>query len=155
MVRDDLQVLEEISFGELLLQSQSYAQALLERSNFGDRVLLVYPAGLDFVRAFWACMLTGRVAVPVPAPDPLRWKSTSMRLASIQADAGAPVVLSTRRLCEQMHAEGTTANDCWIALEGKAPTPFTHSAAPDELASQSIAYLQYTSGSTAAPRGAV
>ena len=83
VVRDDLQILEEISFGELLTQARSYAQTLIDRSNFGDRILLVYPAGLDFVRAFWACMLTGRVAVPVPAPDPLRWKSTSSRLASV------------------------------------------------------------------------
>jgi len=155
MVRDDLQILEEVSFGELLIQAQSYAQALLDRSNFGDRVLLVYPAGLDFARAFWACMLTGRVAVPVPAPDPLRWKSTSSRLASIQADAGAPLVLSTQRLCDQMYAEQATARASWIALEGQAAGAAASNAEVTELQPQSIAYLQYTSGSTAAPRGAI
>ena len=155
VVRDDLQILEEISFGELLTQARSYAQTLIDRSNFGDRILLVYPAGLDFVRAFWACMLTGRVAVPVPAPDPLRWKSTSSRLASIQADAGAPLVLSTRRLCEQMRAEQTSDAASWITLEGAAPTPAAPSVDAAGLTPRSIAYLQYTSGSTAAPRGAI
>ena len=155
VVRDDLQILEEISFGELLTQARSYAQTLIDRSNFGDRILLVYPAGLDFVRAFWACMLTGRVAVPVPAPDPLRWKSTSSRLASIQADAGAPLVLSTRRLCEQMRAEQTSDAASWITLEGAALTPAAPSVDAAGLTPRSIAYLQYTSGSTAAPRGAI
>ena len=68
-VRDSLEISESLSHAELQQQVNELAGQIAQQSQPGDRVLLVYPPGLDFVRAFWACVLSGRVAVPVPAPD--------------------------------------------------------------------------------------
>ncbi|MCA9699926.1 MAG: hypothetical protein KC431_20545, partial [Myxococcales bacterium] len=49
-----------------------HADRTREQTRVGDRALLLFPQGLDFAVALWACALAGIVAVPVPAPDPSR-----------------------------------------------------------------------------------
>ena len=160
-VRDTLEVAESITYSQLQAQVQALAAHMGRHSRPGDRVLLVYPAGLDFARAFWACMLAGRIAVPVPAPDPVRFKNSAPRLQAIIDDAQATLALTTAELLEPAQAlqagigEHTVrwlATDPVVAGASAAPTA---AAAPDAPAPQAVAYLQYTSGSTAAPRGVV
>ena len=70
---------------------------LLRKSNVapGDRVLLVYPPGLDFDAALWGCALARAVAVPVYPPDPADLPKTLPTFAYIAADCGAALALST------------------------------------------------------------
>src|SRR4051794_31029252 len=93
VLRDDLATAESLSYAELGEQTRALAARLTTVTQPGDRVLLALPTGLDFVRAFWACMLTGRVAVPVPPPDPIRLLRAGPRLRLIIEDAGATLVL--------------------------------------------------------------
>ena len=66
---------------------------LLDTTAFGDRVLLVYEPGLEFLDAFIGCLLSGRVAVPVYPPIPTQASSVK-KFVTIQADCGAKA-----RLC--------------------------------------------------------
>ncbi len=160
-VRDTLEVEESVSYAQLQSQVQALAQRVRAESQFGDRVLLVYPSGLEFVRAFWACMLTGRIAVPVPAPDPVRFKNNAPRLRAIIRDAQAALVLTNQQLLEPAQAfrddDGQGTGATWIATdvapEAQAVPPDPAPLAP--IGPASIAYLQYTSGSTSSPRGVI
>lgn len=151
-LRDDLSVAEQLSHGALSEEVRALARGLAALARPGDRVLLALPPGLDFVRAFWACLLAGCVAVPVPAPDPVRLLRSAPRLRGILDDTAAAWVwtsASLREAARQVFEPGMFTAARWIAaddLTGAAPLPAP--PAPDALA-----YLQYTSGSTLAPRG--
>ncbi|MFZ2651519.1 MAG: amino acid adenylation domain-containing protein [Burkholderiaceae bacterium] len=157
-IRDDLAIAESLSYAELDAQVRTLAYELARHSKPGDRVLLVYPPGLEFVRAFWACMLTGRIAVPVPAPDPVRFKNNAPRLRAIIVDAQVSLVLTTSNLLESAKsfdddAGGTGAD--WLATDVAALPLHDREAANVALGPDSVAYLQYTSGSTSTPRGVI
>lgn len=156
-IRDDLSIVDSLTRGQLALQTASWAALIEQHSAPGDRVALVYPAGLDFVRAFWACLLCGRVAIPVAAPDPARLKHSVPRLRGIFDDAQVSLVLSAGELAEA----GARLRDTptpWLVLEHGA-SALRASPAPSEygrrldITGDSLAYLQYTSGSTGTPRG--
>ena len=79
--------------------------------------------GLDFVRVFWACVLSGRVAVPVPAPDPVRLHHAAPRLRSLIADSRAALVLTSAALLDAAAATldpATFAMARWMALPDPA-----------------------------------
>jgi acyl-CoA synthetase (AMP-forming)/AMP-acid ligase II len=165
-VRDTLEIDESISFAQLEAQVETLAGLVAAHSRLGDRVLLVYPSGLEFVRAFWACMLTGRIAVPVPAPDPVRFKNNAPRLRAIIHDAQAALVLTNQSLLEPARAfrddDGQGTGAPWLATDVAPEAPAVHAGAgqadaalPVPVGPDSIAYLQYTSGSTSSPRGVI
>jgi acyl-CoA synthetase (AMP-forming)/AMP-acid ligase II len=112
------------------------------------RVLLLYPAGLDFVQAFMGTLRAGAVAVP--APHAQGGRSQAARLAAIAADAAPALVLTTTGLCAETEAAlgpaiPVTTIEALLAGAQEMPPPLP---APDALA-----LIQYTSGSTGNPRG--
>ncbi len=119
----------------------------------GERVLLLYAPGLEFVAAFFGCLFAGAVAVPAYPPRP----RTLDRLRRMVDDARPIVILSTtdvHGLVSEMLAEDST----FPALPWElTDTLDAHHEAPawraPHLSPDSLAFLQYTSGSTAAPRG--
>ena len=58
-----------LTYGDLDAKARSIAGYLQSRFGSGERLLLVYPPGLDFVQAFWGALYAGLIAVPVPPPD--------------------------------------------------------------------------------------
>ncbi|NJL16837.1 MAG: fatty acyl-AMP ligase [Nitrospira sp.] len=153
-VRDTLDVESHVTFGELERTVSSLADSLAREARPGTRALLLYPQGLDVVYAFWACACAGLVPVPVPAPDPIRRKHSLRRLRTIIEDARVFLVLTTSGL-EDVASELSIARETsqlrWIATDH-------HDDAADSVewpqsTDTSLAYLQYTSGSTATPRG--
>src|SRR5262245_17683159 len=76
-----------LTYGELDREAQALAAALQQRANVGDRVLVCYENGLDFVVAFWGCVYAGCIAVPADPPDPDNLPPTLSRLAAIVGDA--------------------------------------------------------------------
>ncbi|MDR6534614.1 non-ribosomal peptide synthetase [Variovorax soli] len=155
---EDLSPAQQTSYAELHGETHRLAAWLSAETRPGDRVLLAFPPGLDFVRVFWACLLSGRVAVPVPSPDPIRLHHAAPRLRSVIADSRATLVLTSAALLDAAAAAldpATFAMARWAALpdasalEAASPGGFI----PPAIEPHSLAYLQYTSGSTSAPRG--
>ncbi|MDH6113780.1 acyl-CoA synthetase (AMP-forming)/AMP-acid ligase II [Kitasatospora sp. MAP12-15] len=148
---------EQLTYHQLDQHARAFAQFLAGHCAPGDRVLLLYPAGLDFVTALIGCQYAGVVAVPAPVPDSSGRRDT--RTGGIARDAGAVLVLTdTRRHAEVgefLRAEGlgelaVLATD-ELDLGEDAAARWT----PPALAADSIAVLQYTSGSTSEPKGVV
>lgn len=120
----------------------------------GDRLLLLHPPGLEFVRAFVACQLAGLVAVPAPTPDGQRHRGE--RLAGMVADCRAAAVLTASEARADVLAWrdrlGRESMACLCTDEivvGEDPDNWR----PPARSAQDVAFLQYTSGSTSSPGG--
>lgn len=122
----------------------------------GERALLLYPPGLDFVAAFFGCLYAGVIAVPVDAPRPAQVARTLQRLLGIAGDAEVSVVLGCESVTIIRHSLATGAPALaalhWLATDRIAAVAADTWRDPD-LGPHAIAFLQYTSGSTAAPKG--
>lgn len=143
-----------LTFSELWDQVRALAGYLQTRCRVqrGDRVLLLYPPSLDFVIGFLACHATGAIAVPAYPP---RRNRKASRIRSIVLDADARWALSTQSIVAQMTGDqqhddligvrllGTDDPQCRDAAKWRRP----------QLAPDSLAVLQYTSGSTGSPKG--
>ena len=130
---------ERVTYAELEARARTIAAALADAR--GERVLLVYPPGLEYVAALFGCFYAGAVAVPAYPPDPARLERTLPRLEAIVRDAEPKLVLTIEILTELLGGEAL-GTDTLPAGSWSAPV------APGD-----VALLQYTSGSTAAPRG--
>ena len=154
LIRDTLELEIQLTYGQLERRVRSLAGHLAREFAPGTKALLLYPQGLDAACAFWACVCAGLVPVPAPAPDPIRRKYALPRLRSIIEDAQVALALTTSSitaLSSELSIPNETAPIKWMATDH----PYD-SAGPVEsprLTSTALAYLQYTSGSTAVPRG--
>jgi acyl-CoA synthetase (AMP-forming)/AMP-acid ligase II len=149
--------LTRLSYRELDRQARAIAAALQGTSAIGERALLLYPPGLEFLSAFFGCLYAGVVAIPAPLPDQIRLKRTLPRLRALVEDAQASLVLTDFR-----HAARIVESGALSALEIRATDRLTDEDAcaqlaarwqPPEVYGDSLAYLQYTSGSTSSPKG--
>ncbi len=91
----------EWSFSELYHQSAGMAEDLVEQGLAGSSVLLAFPPGLEFVKAFYGCLLAGARAVPVPLPNP-RSKNPLGRILNTAGACGASTVLTNQQLAEMV-----------------------------------------------------
>jgi len=131
--------------------------ALLQsRGPSGERALLFYPAGLEFIAAFFGCLYAGIIAVPLPPPNMAQPQRTLPRLRLIAADARPMFALTTSAILSKVETLFTQAPEL-RALRWVATDEVIDAAAQDwrdpAAAADTLALLQYTSGSTAAPRG--
>ncbi|MDI3465818.1 MAG: polyketide synthase module [Nitrospira sp.] len=153
-VRDNLELDSQLTYGQLEPSVRSIAGHLAREVPPGTNVLLLYPQGLDVACAFWACVCAGLVPVPAPAPDPIRRKQGLPRLRSIIEDAQVSLVLTTASIAA-LSSECSLPNEVspikWLATD--QPYNSVESVELSRPHPTALAYLQYTSGSTAVPRG--
>jgi amino acid adenylation domain-containing protein len=153
-VRDNIDIESRVTFGQLEQRVRSLAGHLAREFPPGTRALLLYPQGLDVAYAFWACVCAGLVPVPAPAPDPIRRKHSLHRLRAIIEDARVSLMLTTSGL-EAAVSELSIAKGAsllrWIATDHQDNA--AGSVEWPQSTDTCLAYLQYTSGSTATPRG--
>jgi len=147
---------DHLTHAALDCQARSIAALLQENRAGGERALLLYPAGLEFVAAFFGCLYAGVTAVPLPAPNLAQPHRTLPRLRAVISDAQPSVVLTTSAIFANTEALFTQAPELrklrWVATD--AVTPSLAQAWRDPgVTSNTLALLQYTSGSTAEPKG--
>ncbi|CAI5535525.1 unnamed protein product [Closterium sp. Naga37s-1] len=135
----------------------------------GDRVVLLYPPGLDFLIAFIACLRSGVVAVPVYPPNPRELKKDVEKLTRLVNDCGARIVLSTSEYRSKIRLSLLNLvrwpGEHWYNTNGIKPLPRSATengssnnengtgGTSNSSSSDEIAFLQYTSGSTADSKG--
>lgn len=144
-----------LTYAELDRRARAVAARLQHELQPGDRAILVFPTGPDFIAAFLGCLYARVIAVPVPEPFTDRH---FLRIKNIVADAGAGYILSTSHFIAVVNQRFANNADIqalrWLATD---TLDLAGAAAwqPPPIAPDDIAFLQYTSGSTAAPKGVI
>ncbi|SEG14374.1 amino acid adenylation domain-containing protein [Nonomuraea solani] len=139
-----------VTFPELHDRARSIGALLAERVAPGDRVLVLLPPGLDYVAAFLGCLYAGTIAVPLYPPSK---GSYSARHRAVLADsAPAAAIVSGTDPADLLEPAGVPGLPL-ITVDGDLPAPGDWRR--PEIDGDSVAFLQYTSGSTATPRGVI
>ena len=145
---------ESLTFAALRHQAALLAQRLRQETTPGDRALLIFPTGLEFVVAYFACLMAGVVAVPLMPP---RRNASQDSSAAIMADCAPRIALSPagegedpRGTLRQRLADAGIRHITVALADLSAATPTLAPLAPER---EALAFLQYTSGSTSTPKG--
>ncbi len=145
---------EKLTYAQLWEEVRALAGALQDqcRIRAGDRVLLLYPPGLEFVVGFFACHAAGAIAVPAYPP---RRNRKASRIRSIVVDSDARWALSTQSVVDLLKGDQPHDDLIGVQLVG-TDTPAMRDVSKwrrPKLQDSSLAVLQYTSGSTGSPKG--
>ena len=145
-----------LTYSQLDRRARVIAAALVDRGTSpGDRVILLYPPGLDFITAFFGALYAGVIAVPCYPPHRLQLARSLPRLTAILANAAPSVVLCTAEVAALSAWVAQTpvlAAVQWVVTDTIGDDAADTWKEPD-VGPSTLAFLQYTSGSTAAPRG--
>ena len=146
---------EYVTYGELDRRASAIAAKLAAIGMRGERALLLYPPGLDFICGFFGCMYAG--AIPVPAYPPRRNRNMN-RIEAIADDAQAKVALTVAsvlgRVADTLESTPRLQQLTWLATDDLSEK-LADECPPLSVADESVAFLQYTSGSTGTPKGVV
>ena len=139
-----------LTFRQLHETAIALAERLTASAQPGERAILVFPPGIEFMVAFFGCLMAGMIAVPMMMP---RRNSARDASAAILANCTPALALTTSAfaLRGDLRERFAQENIRWIEVD-----PNETAAVPPGLpepAPEDIAFLQYTSGSTSAPKG--
>ncbi len=150
---DDGGAEQSLDYGELDFRARCIGAYLQTFGMRGERVMLLYPSGLDYIAAFFGCLYAGAVAVPAYPP---RLNRSLVRLQGIVADAQASMVLTTTNVfsrIESLLQELPELRKLRWALTDNLARDFSGEWHMPEVSGDTLALLQYTSGSTSEPKG--
>ncbi|MGK7898699.1 MAG: fatty acyl-AMP ligase [Xenococcus sp. (in: cyanobacteria)] len=141
-----------LSYQELVMKAQAIAAVLQSQNATGERALLLFQPGLEFITAFLACFYAGVVAVPAYPP---RANRSIDRLLAIVNDAKAKFALTSEdlqtKIEEKFHLAG--AKSLRFLATDRIEINLANNWRNPDLLTEHLAFLQYTSGSTGKPKG--
>jgi acyl-CoA synthetase (AMP-forming)/AMP-acid ligase II len=157
-LKDGEAQVRHLTYQELDRQARAIAVHLRSQVSCGDRALLIYPydAGLEFIAAFLGCLYAGVIAVPSHPP---RNRYAVSELSARLASSEAAIILTTRSLHHKLKRQLADQGDNsptsaipWLVAE---TIPHTHASdwVKPQITPYTVAFLQYTSGSTGHPKG--
>jgi acyl-CoA synthetase (AMP-forming)/AMP-acid ligase II len=154
-LKDGEEIADAWTYQDLDRRARRVAAALQQTGSDGDRALLLYPPGLDFVAAFFGCLYAKQIAVPTSPPNPSRLSQALPRFRAILESAGPRTLLTSASIAPI--AEALRAADPAIAgirvLATDTLAEGEHAWRDPGVDPGTLAFLQYTSGSTALPKG--
>lgn len=139
--------------------ARALAVLLLRHADPGDRVLLAYPPGLEFIVGFFGCLYAGLIAVPIPPVEIGRTGPKTDKVDAVCGSAEPRVLLTTQSALTRLdggRAVGSLADVVCLASDtvlGEDARELAEKWSPPEIEPGSVAYLQYSSGSTGVPKG--
>ena len=152
---DGENISHNISFGELAWFARSFAVRLQQENFSGQVALLIYPTSIEFIIAFLGCLYAGIIAVPAYPPDPMRIDRPLKRLKTIIHDSKPTICMTSvelQNILQSLLNKKELPSMNWISTDS-IDTVSGNTWKYPEINKDSIAYLQYTSGSTQRPRG--
>ncbi len=141
-----------VTYSELDEQARKIAGFLQSKGCAGERVLLLYPSGIDYIAAFFGCLYAGAIAVPLYQLRNNR--RALLRMHSVWQDAQAKFILSTKANLQVFNDNQDILpqfNGSILVATNEIDISYVHDWQEPDY--QEIAYLQYTSGSTGTPKG--
>lgn len=149
-LKDGEEEQERLTFGSLYDISKGIAGYLQTKFVPKNRVLLLFPAGLDFIKAFTGCLLAHIIPIPLALPRQRQPDLTSLLAVAQHASISGIITLSTINKYFKLNETFSTIDIINIdQLQFASPSDYT----PVEINENDIAFLQYTSGSTGNPKG--
>ena len=143
-----------LTYGELDLRARAIAAQLQQMGATGERALLLYPSGLEFITAFFGCLYASVVAVPTYPP---RRNRPDERLQAIATDSQATIALTTTAILSDIERllihTPEVKNWRWLATDQPRRNWALKWQVSPLTSGETLAFLQYTSGSTGTPKG--
>ncbi len=136
---------ETLTYSELNRKVKLVAQSLQQQAEMNTRAAIILPSGLDYVIALLACFYAGIVAVPIYPP---RKNQHAQRVYSIIENCSAALVITHQALADQFPGCAVVNMDQMSQLQ---PQKANFQTQP--ITAETIAFMQYTSGSTTEPKG--
>jgi amino acid adenylation domain-containing protein len=144
----------DLTYADLVAQSLRMSQALAQRLDRGQRVLLLLPPTPEFAIAFLGCLAAGVIAVPLPVPID---EGSRHRLVRVARDCAPGLILSMPLVRDLVAATAETAHlidtYTWLSVDDIDLGANVAAEPPRPVSGEEVAFLQYTSGSTTSPRG--
>ncbi len=148
---------DHLTYGELDQQARAIATLLQNSGATGERALLLHPPGLDYIAAFFGCLYAGVVAVPAYPPQSTRLdRAMARRLRAVAKDAQPLIGLTTSQNLSVVTGLFEQAPEFqsmrWLTTDTIASSMGNGWQQP-AISGETLAFLQYTSGSTTDPNG--
>ena len=146
-----------ISYQELDTRARAIGALLQHSVKAGDRALLFFPPGLDFIAAYFGCLYAKVIAVPLCLPNPARFEKNTAAMLRVINDAGPAIALLAHSLFTAINAQEPIKksfdNIKLLVTDNNEIVDWNEKWKMPKIGKNETAFLQYTSGSTTIPRG--